>query len=499
MTLGCSLAPRKEAGQNTSAFQQHIPIVEVGPRVQDKDLFEIKQSQQNSLEELQARQVSNSIHRIPVQINREVQKWIDYFSKKDHERFQRFLSRGDRYREVVENVLRKNGLPAELYYLAMIESGYQNHATSNASAVGVWQFIRGTGRRYGLTINNYVDERRDPIRATEAAVRYLRDLHNVFGSWHLAMAGYNAGEYRVVRAVFQGQTRDFWKLVQLKALPRETRNYIPKFLAAVEIGQNPLKYGFSISSEDRYPDLQAIQIPGPLTLKEVASLSRISYVDLKKVNPHLTLGMIPSGQKYEVWVPLREAAQVQRAQAQLLAKAKSHQSSRRLASASTASSSPSTAVHHVRRGENLTLIARRYGLSLHQIKSLNHLRSNRIYVGMKLKVKGSVRSSISGTKTAMTVYQVKRGDNLSSIARRHGLSVAALKKLNHMRSNRLYVGARLKVPKSSSSRITRYRVKRGDNLTDIAGQFGTSVDQLKEINAIRNNTIFPGQILQVPL
>lgn len=490
-SLGCSLVSRKSLHDNqplksvatTEVYSDEAPHEEetpeaLPPLVEENQVFDSQEKHEDDDSE----QVSKSIHSIPVEINKEVQKWIDYFAKKDRARFQRFLNRGAKYREVVENVLKENGLPAELYYLAMIESGYQNHATSHASAVGVWQFIRGTGTRYGLTINSYVDERRDPIRATEAAVRYLRDLHNVFGSWHLAMAGYNAGEYRVVRAVFKGKTRDFWKLVKLKALPRETRNYIPKFLAAVEIGQNPMKYGFTLPVGERYPDLQAISLPNWLRLSDVASTSGISLSELKKVNPHLRKQMTPPGRGgYEVWVPLRLAKNVERSKTLLAKKVRRH--SRQIAHTN------SSGTHRVRRGENLSVIARKYGMSVRQLKSLNGLRSSRIYVGSRLKVSGSTASH----------YVVRRGDNLSAIARKHGMSIRQLKNLNGLRSNRILVGKRLQVSGVVKPRMTKYRVKRGDNLTKIAQQFGVSVGKIKRLNSIRTNKIFPGQVLKVSM
>lgn len=495
-SLGCSLVSRKSLNaKRYQAAEEPVPTREpdttepeiteeaLPPLVEENQIFEAEESLEElpSPKEESVREVSKSIHSIPVEINKDVQKWIDYFAKKDRDRFQRFLNRGAKYREVVENVLKENGLPSELYYLAMIESGYQNHATSRASAVGVWQFIRGTGRRYGLEINRYVDERRDPIRATEAAVRYLKDLHNVFGSWHLAMAGYNAGEYRVVRAVFKGKTRNFWKLVKLKALPRETRNYIPKFLAAVEIGQNPLKYGFTVPLGEKYPNLQAIQLPNSLTLKDIAQTAGVSVSELKKVNPHLIRSVTPPGRGgYEVWVPLKYAKKVEGSKTVLAKKAK------RIRARVARNSS---GLHRVRRGENLTVIARRYGMSVSQLKRLNNLRSNRIYVGSRLKVHG----------TAITRYRVRRGDNLSVIAKKFGMTLSQLKRLNGLRSNRIMAGTRLKVRQPASKGMTRYRVRRGDNLTKIAQEFGTSVQELKRINSIRTNTIFPGQIIQVSM
>lgn len=179
-----------------------------------EEVTEVPQTTTQDVTENPPSIISERKVRIPVELNEHVQRWITYFTERDRERFQRFLNRGQLYRDVVENVLEENDLPAELYYLAMIESGFRTDAHSHASAVGVWQFIPGTARRYGLRIDRYVDERRDPIRATEAAAKYLRDLYNVFGSWHLAMAAYNAGEIRVLRAVFKGRTRNFWELIK---------------------------------------------------------------------------------------------------------------------------------------------------------------------------------------------------------------------------------------------------------------------------------------------
>ncbi len=428
----CGLTSRKEMAQQsidsvappqkTEEIQvQKIPLIKESHVIQKVD-FSKRQSES-------LKKISASIHSIPVEINKDVEKWIHYFTKKDRERFQRFLNRGAQYRDVVESVLRENGLPAELYYLAMIESGYQNHATSVASAVGVWQFIRGTASRYGLAVNSYVDERRDPIRATEAAVRYLRDLHNVFGSWHLAMAGYNAGEYRVVRAVFKGKTRDFWKLVRLKALPPETRNYIPKFLAAVEIGENALKYGFESPRVESYPDIQAVSVPGSLPLAEVAKVAGTSVKEMKSINPHLLRAATPPGGEYQVWVPLRLAKNVENAKALLAKKAKKVRRS---------IAEDRTNIHRVKRGENLSLIAKKYRMSVAQLKKINGLKSNRILVGKRLKVSSSA-------KIATKRYRVRRGDNLTKIAQRFGTSVHHLKRLNSIRSNRIYVGQILKV------------------------------------------------------
>ena len=182
--------------------------------------------------------------KLPLEINQEVERWIDFFTVKDRERFQRFLERGEKYKPQIMAALREQGVPPEIYYQAMIESGFATSATSRAKAVGIWQFMRETGRRYGLRVDSYVDERRDPLRSTVAAALYMKDLYNVFHSWYLAVAAYNAGEGRIMNTIMRSKTRDFWEMARRKVLPNETMNYIPKFIAATMIGTDPQKYGF---------------------------------------------------------------------------------------------------------------------------------------------------------------------------------------------------------------------------------------------------------------
>lgn len=375
--------------------------------------------------------------KIPVELNPAVEKWIDFFTNKDRERFQRFLNRGQQYREVVESVLEESDLPAELYYLAMIESGYRTHAKSHAKAVGVWQFIAGTGTRYGLRINSYIDERRDPIRATEAAAKYLRDLYNVFGSWHLAMAAYNAGEIRVLRAIMKGRTRSFWELVQLRALPSETANYVPKFLAVVMIGQNPEKYGFKVTSDGvNYPNLETANVPGFVSLQSLAVKSGIPLSTLKTVNPHLLRSMTPpTSTGYEVWVPEGMTNKVAAVRTALLSTAK-----RQPAIALILDTNTNQTFHIVRRGENLSSIAHKYNISIGHLMRINNMKSSRIYAGAKL------RTQVDSYKASSTVrYKVRRGDNLTVIARRFRTTPERIKVKNNLSRNRIFVGQLLKI------------------------------------------------------
>ena len=216
---------------------------------------------------------------VPVEINQRVSDWVDYFTVRDRERTVRFLERGIPLRPYLQQILKDNDVPPELFYLAMIESGFVTHAKSRARAVGVWQFMKATGKNYGLIVNSSVDERRNWIKATEAAATYLKDLNNVFGSWYLALAAYNAGENRIVRSIMKGKTRDFWALAESGMLPKETLDYVPKFLAAQIVGKNLEKYNLRIQpqTEDTWEDYASVTVPSGVSLKALAKASDVPY------------------------------------------------------------------------------------------------------------------------------------------------------------------------------------------------------------------------------
>jgi membrane-bound lytic murein transglycosylase D len=390
----------------------------------------------NDSDALSPSQISSPLEAIPVEMNEHVQRWIKYFTERDRARFQRFLNQGSQYREVVENLLEENGLPAQLYYLAMIESGYLPRATSIAKAVGVWQFIPATGKRYGLEVNHYTDERRDPIRATEAAAKYLKDLYNVFGSWHLAIAAYNAGEFRIMGSVIRGKSRDFWTLVKMKVLPSETANYIPKFLAAVTIGENAAQYGFDEPKAEKYPSLEAVEVPSPVRLRDVANVFNIPLADLQKINPNLRTDITPPHAKsYEVWLPEDQARNVELLKPQL-----AHLRISRPRFAVPAISEEPRHYHVVRSGESLKLIAQKYKMPVTYLKRMNRLSSNTIQAGTKLRI-----TAKSYRPQRTTRYAVRRGDNLNLIAKKFGVSVKKLKGINAIRGNQIMVGQVLRI------------------------------------------------------
>jgi membrane-bound lytic murein transglycosylase D len=217
--------------------------------------------------------------------NDSVEMWVKYFTGRGRKHMQKYLERSGRYSKTMRNILREEGVPEDLIYIALIESGFSHSATSHASAVGYWQFIRGTGKRYGLEISGSIDERRDPILATHAAAKYFKALNAVFNDWFLAMASYNAGENRVKRAVMKHYANDFWLLKKKRALPRETRNYVPKFLAARLIAENPSYYGFNNIDYEPALSWDEVVVDHHVNLRKFARRLGLSYKSVQKYNP----------------------------------------------------------------------------------------------------------------------------------------------------------------------------------------------------------------------
>jgi membrane-bound lytic murein transglycosylase D len=243
-----------------------------------------------------------------IDLDRRVRKWLRVYGVKERAGFQRKLDRGEAYRDMVERILVEEGMPPQLYYLALVESGFSAHAESHASAVGMWQFMPGTGRRYGLRSDMVSDDRRDPVQATRAAARHLKDLYRRFGSWYLAMAAYNAGPERVARAVRKARTRDYWELAKRRMLPLETLNYVPKFLAAVVIGQHPEEFGLRqpVARGWVFPEVQAKVVAPGTSLQKVSSRTGVPVETFRKLNPHLRKDVAPmSSRRAKVWVPAR--------------------------------------------------------------------------------------------------------------------------------------------------------------------------------------------------
>lgn len=242
---------------------------------------------------------------IPVTWNKQVEMWVKFFTGRGRNHFISYTQRAGRYAPVLSKILADNGLPRDLIYLAMAESGFANHARSWAKAVGPWQFMPYTGRKFGLNIDWYVDERRDPLKASIAAANYLKTLHGLFGSWELATAGYNAGEGKIGRAIKMYRTKDFWQLTKGRYLKPETKNYVPKIMALAIIGKNLEVFGFNKIDFEKALDYEEIMVKGNADLYEVAEVLGLEFDELKRYNPEIVRWQTPPYiESYTLRVPV---------------------------------------------------------------------------------------------------------------------------------------------------------------------------------------------------
>lgn len=370
---------------------------------------------------------------IPLVRNKQVDQYINYFQTKGRRQFEIWLKRYVQYKDLILPILKEHELPEEFIYLAMIESGLNPKAYSKANASGMWQFVYATGKQYGLKRNWYLDERRDPVKATHAACRYLKDLNNLFDNWYLALAAYNCGEGRVLRASKLHQTYDFW---QLKSLPKETRNYIPYFLSAAIIAKTPDAYGFKI------PKAQPIRFEEVVLEKsaDLAVLARVAGIKPKTIrdyNPELRQSATPAEGSYILKLPMGKKEG-------FLATWNAIPENERFA--------PQFVMHRVRYGESLWTISKKYGVSIHDLASVNKIRNrNKVRVGQKLKVplKGGHiwGTGENGGPPGYTKrnYKVKRGDTLGQIAEDFGTRASKIRRWNNMKygSQLIHPGQRL--------------------------------------------------------
>lgn len=324
---------------------------------------------------------------LPVTRNDRVDTWINFLKGDNRERTEVWMQRSGKYTPMIRERLRARGMPEDLIYLAFIESGYSTKARSQAAAVGLWQFIAETGRRYGLEVNSYVDERRDPVESTEAALDYLQELYDRFGSWYLAAAAYNTGENRVARIMRQrtgserGADADFWKIAHL--LPRETRNYVPLMLAAGHINKEPAKYGFEDVEFEDPIEFTNVHVPGGVALSTVAKAAGVPTESVEDLNPQFLRGVTPPKKVSVVRVP--EGSELRFAEAfESVVRESKVAETKQLAQVKAKKAS--SKYYRVRRGDNLSEIADRYNLSVKRLKSLNGMRGSLIRPGQRLRV-----------------------------------------------------------------------------------------------------------------
>jgi len=322
---------------------------------------------------------------LPVTRNESVDTWINFLKGRNADKTLLWMERSGKYVPMIQERLRARGMPEDLIYLAFIESGFSPRAYSRAAASGIWQFIAETGRRYGLEVGSHVDERRDPIAATDAALDYLSELYDRFGSWYLAAAAYNTGENRVARIMREvtgserGTDADFWRIAS--RLPRETRNYVPLMLAAGHIGKEPAKFGFNEVKYQEPLAFDTVWVPGQVSMASVARAAGAEEQAVMDLNPHLVKGMTPPNRAYAVRIPRGTSLKFAGAFAPIYQAEVAQRASVKKTSAALAKR------HKVRRGETLTHIARRYDVSVRQIQSWNGMgRRTTIRAGQTLKI-----------------------------------------------------------------------------------------------------------------
>jgi membrane-bound lytic murein transglycosylase D len=372
-----------------------------------------------------------------------IDHWVGRFTTDKRRDFARFLERTGRYGPMISRKLAERDMPQDLIYLAMIESGMNPSAYSRAHASGLWQFIAETGRRYGLTVNQVVDERNDPVKSTDAALDYLTYLHNRFDSWYLAAAGYNTGENRVGRIMREmtgsekGRDEDFYRI--WNRLPRETRDYVPLMIAAARIAKEPEKYGFADLQPEAPLAYDEIQAEPGSTLAAIATAAGAELREVRRLNPHLRTGRTPTNRSLAVRIPhgTRQAYAANWSRVRAEQRALARATPRPAPARQTAS----TRTHRVQRGENLTSIARRHGTTVTALRSANSLRGDRIRAGQTLRIPaGQARVARAST------HRVRSGENLTVIARRHGTTVTALRSANNLRGDRIRAGQTLRIP-----------------------------------------------------
>jgi len=376
-------------------------------------------------------------YHIPMILNESVENHLEYFKTRGRDAFQLWLDRSARYIPVMKTIFRDKNLPEDLVYVAMIESGFNPYAVSWAKAVGPWQFMPATGKLYGLKIDWWIDERKDPIKSTNAAAEHLKDLHNLFGSWPLALASYNAGAGKVQRAVLRTRSDDFWDLKASRYIRKETKNYVPKYMAATIIAKNPEAYGFSVVAVNPYK-FDEVVLEESVDLRLIARCADCTYQEIKELNPEIRRWVTPPHfSKYTIRLPLGKKEPFLKNYAAVPPEQKIKWER-----------------HEVGRGETIATIAKQYNTTADAIRDINGLKKNRISPGKHLLIPIDINGKNhdlsymtpgQGNKQQQILYRVRRGETLVKIAKRHNVSVADIKEWNKGIGKSIRAGQKIKL------------------------------------------------------
>ena len=480
----------------------------------------------------------------PVVMNKQVKMYLDLFQNKQKVYFQRWLARSTRYKDLIHKELEEAGLPKDLLYLAMIESGFSQRAYSRARATGLWQFMRGTGRYYNLKIDRYVDERRDALKSTRAAVKYLGDLYEQFNDWHLAVAAYNGGPGTIRKGIKRYKTTDFWELAEKKRYLRlETKMYVPKLIAAIIIAKEPEKYGFTNVPYEEPLQYDTLEVGPGFSLDALAIISGGTKQELRHLNQELKSGKTPlNRRKYLAHIPKGSIELAKTNLPRLHSVVKTGYKT-----------------HITRKSESLASICRKYNINKTTLLKVNNLRSASLQHGQRLRIPYSMvdyqllpenTTALAQSGDSLILHTIKAGETVSKIAKQYGVPADMIVTWNGLKSvHKIRAGQQLALyiihenNNIASSRITPktvgfedtaeiqpsknlivltetnksrpqtevteatelsddqeynwYHVKAGDTLWTISRRFNTSPKEIKIWNNLKSNIIHPGNRLRM--
>lgn len=414
----------------------------------------------------------DALYDFPIDLNDTVLTWVHAFTNQKKGFIEGSLSRATQYLPMVQQVFEEEGIPRDLAFLAVVESGFKNTAKSRAKAVGMWQFIKSTGRIYGMTGNAWVEERRDPIKATRAAARYLKRLYEITGDWYLALAGYNAGPLTVERAAAGLGSRNYWDMARSRFLRNETKHYVPQLCAAILIGRHPEKYGLTVVQMPPYV-YETVAVERQTRLAVVARHAGVSEAALKELNPELLRGMTPPG-RYILRVPPGLGASTQRALAGLSPRERVE-----------------TRSYTVRKGDTLAKVAARFKVSPEDLLETNGIPRSGFRVGRRLQIPPP-------SPVAPPPALARSEQPLEPLPEIPGTTVAAPPtEPAPPAANPTEAQPSAPAPEVSEARPTFHRVKPGETLYAIGTRYGIPLESLRKWNRIRGNHIEAGQRLRL--
>ena len=472
-----------------------------------------------------------------IEYNQGLENIIKSFLKNRKRSFERLMAVSEYYFPLFEEAFDKQNVPLEIKYLAVVESALNPKAVSRVGATGLWQFMYQTGKQYGLKIDSYVDERSDPLKASEAAAQYMKNMYAIFGDWDLVLASYNSGPGNVAKAIRRsGGQQNYWNI--RKNLPKETQGYLPAFLATMYIYEYHKEHGIVPEKAPiKHFATDTIMIKRQMSFKQISDLIDIPVAQLQILNPSYKLNIVPAykEQSHFLRLPQDKIAIFTSNESKIYAyvdkeanlREKPFQIVRPIVSQDSVNTFQKLAqakvrYYRVKRGDNLSTIAQKYDVAVDDIKKWNNIRGNKVAYGKNLKINGvesdqketavaKVEIDIKGVHkdslATPTFYIVQKGDNLSAIAKKFNITLADIKEWNKLTNSNVHLGTSLQVVKNPINKevVTEsverkdiaYNVQKGDNLGSIAKKFGTSIEDLKQWNKLNSNVIAIGNSLIV--